>query len=154
MALTDILVAVGPGDAGSAAALAEPVIDIAEPAGATVTLLHVFDQEHFSELQANLPSGSERLDPDAVARRHATIRQIGQRLAAADVTYTPQGGVGEAANVVVETAQAIDADMVVVGGQGRSPAGKALFGSTAQAVLRHASPPVLFIKRGAREQSA
>lgn len=154
MALTDLLVAVGPGDAGSADVLADPVIDIAGPAGASVTLLHVFEDEHFAELQANLPSSSERLDPDAVARRHATIRQIGRRLAAADVPYTPRGGVGDAADVVIETAEGSDADLVVVGGQGRSPAGKALFGSTAQAVLRNASAPVLFVKRGARERTA
>lgn len=154
MTLEKILLAVGPGDAGSATALAEPIIDIAGPANASVTVLHVFDENHFEDLQANLPSGrSQNQDPDALARRHATIRQIVRSLKGAGVDYQTRGGVGDPAEEIMGLARRIDADMVVVGGQGRSPTGKALFGSTAQEVLRSADQPVLFVKRTPRGQT-
>lgn len=153
MSLERLLLAVGPGDAGSARTLAGPVIDIADPARATVTVVHVFDEDHFADLQANLPSGgSEKQDPDALARRHATIRQIVRRFEDAGVEYETRGEVGEPAEEVVQLAEGISADLVVVGGQGRSPTGKALFGSTAQEVLRRAEAPVLFVKRTPRGQ--
>jgi nucleotide-binding universal stress UspA family protein len=154
MTLDHILLAVGPGDAGSATTLAEPIEDIAAPAGASVTIVHVFDEGHFEDLQTNLPSGSsQNQDPDALARRHATIRHIVRRLEEAGVDYNTRGEVGEPAEEVVGLARRVEPDMVVVGGQGRSPTGKALFGSTAQEVLRRAEPPVLFVKRTPRGQT-
>lgn len=55
MTLDDVLLAVGPGDAGSAGTLADPVVDVAGPADATVTIFHVFEEDHFEDLQTNLP---------------------------------------------------------------------------------------------------
>lgn len=153
MTLDHILVAVGPGDAGSAMTLVEPIIDIAGPASASVTVVHVFDEDHFEDLQANLPSGSsQKQDPDALARRHATIRHIVASLEDAGLDYQARGEVGDPAEEVIDLARRINAGLVVVGGQGRSPTGKALFGSTAQEVLRRAEPPVLFVKRTPRGQ--
>jgi nucleotide-binding universal stress UspA family protein len=43
-------------------------------------------------------------------------------------------------------ARDVDADMVVTGGRKRSPAGKAVFGSTAQKVLMNAPCPVTFVR--------
>ncbi|PSP66736.1 universal stress protein, partial [Halobacteriales archaeon QH_6_68_27] len=39
-----------------------------------------------------------------------------------------------------------DADLVVVGGRKRSPAGKAVFGSTAQEVMLESPCPVTFVR--------
>jgi nucleotide-binding universal stress UspA family protein len=47
---------------------------------------------------------------------------------------------------LVELADEVDADMVVLGGRNRSPAGKALFGSTAQEVMLGSSCPVTFVR--------
>lgn len=155
MALDHILLAVGPGDAGSARALVDPLIDIAERASTAVTVVHVFDEDHFNDLQANLPTGgNQSRDPDALARMHATIRQIVRSLDDAGVDYDIRGEVGDPAEEVIALTRRISADMVIVGGQGRSPTGKALFGSTAQKVLRRAEPPVLFVKRTPRGQTA
>ena len=43
-------------------------------------------------------------------------------------------------------ADEVDADMIVLGGRGRSPAGKALFGSTTQEVLLGSPCPVTFVR--------
>jgi nucleotide-binding universal stress UspA family protein len=40
----------------------------------------------------------------------------------------------------------LDADLLVIGARQRSPVGKALLGSVAQAVILHASVPVLVVK--------
>jgi nucleotide-binding universal stress UspA family protein len=48
---------------------------------------------------------------------------------------------------VVKRAEKLEADVVVVGGNKRSPTGKAMFGDHAQQVLLNASCPVLYVKR-------
>ncbi|MBA8795232.1 nucleotide-binding universal stress UspA family protein [Friedmanniella endophytica] len=55
-----------------------------------------------------------------------------------------------AAAAVVETAAEVGAGLVVIGMRRRSPVGKILTGSTAQAVLMDAPCPVLSIKPGQR----
>jgi nucleotide-binding universal stress UspA family protein len=47
---------------------------------------------------------------------------------------------------VVDIAEGYEADMIIVGGRKRSPAGKAVFGSVAQAVMLSAPGPVTFVR--------
>ncbi len=47
---------------------------------------------------------------------------------------------------IVEFAQEMDASLVIIGVRKRRPAGKILFGSTAQYVILHAQQPVVCIK--------
>lgn len=56
---------------------------------------------------------------------------------------------GEAAPAVVEAARALGVDLVVMTTHGRTGLGRALFGSVAEAVLRHSPCPVL-VKRASR----
>ncbi|MFB6104062.1 MAG: universal stress protein [Halobacteriaceae archaeon] len=149
MSLDRVLLAIGPGDAGSADQLGGAVADIAGPADATVTLLHTFDP--FEDIVENLEyHAGEDVDADTVAARHATIRNVRDHLDAAGVATTVRGTVGDPGPAVVTAATEIDADVLAVGGRGRSPAGKALFGSTANHVLRHAPCPVLYVRRPGR----
>jgi nucleotide-binding universal stress UspA family protein len=53
-----------------------------------------------------------------------------------------------AAEAIVETATEVAADLIVIGLRRRSPVGKVITGSTAQAVLLDASCPVLAVKPG------
>src|SRR5699024_8942444 len=95
MALGTALLAVGEGDVDRDEELAETVVDIAGPAGATVTLAHVFTTGEFETVTEQLdydPAGEA--DSDEVAARHATIRSIGDRLSADDVAYSVRGAVG------------------------------------------------------------
>lgn len=147
MTLETMLLAVGPGDADRTDELAEAVIEVAEPAGATVVLAHVFTDDEFDEVIDRLdydPDGE--IDPDEVAARHATVRELTDAFDAAGVEYEVRGSVGHHGESIVALANDVHADRVVVGGRTRSPAGKAVFGSTAQEVMLSAPCPVTFVR--------
>jgi nucleotide-binding universal stress UspA family protein len=53
---------------------------------------------------------------------------------------------GEAASEIVRVAKERNTDLIVISSHGRTGLGRILFGSTAEAVVRHASCPVLVVK--------
>ncbi|WP_247002510.1 universal stress protein [Halosolutus gelatinilyticus] len=148
MTLTTVLLAVGPGDADRSDELAETVLEVAKPADATVTIAHVFTRDEYDEVITRLEFSPERdeIDPDEVATRHSTVRDIRAVLDEHDVEYGIRGAVGDHGPTIVDLATETDADRVVVGGRRRSPTGKAVFGSTAQEVLLSAPCPVTFVR--------
>jgi nucleotide-binding universal stress UspA family protein len=56
---------------------------------------------------------------------------------------TPEG---PATAVIVERAAALNAELILMTTHGRSGLGRAIFGSTADSVLRHAACPVLLVR--------
>ncbi|MDQ2938399.1 MAG: universal stress protein [Acidobacteriota bacterium] len=58
---------------------------------------------------------------------------------------------GEAASEIVRLAKDRNVDLIVVSSHGRTGLGRILFGSTAEAVVRHASCPVLVVKPSQEE---
>jgi nucleotide-binding universal stress UspA family protein len=60
-----------------------------------------------------------------------------------DVDYDISESSGAPADAIIETADELDADLIVLAGRKRSPAGKALFGSVTQAVILNSNRPVL-----------
>jgi nucleotide-binding universal stress UspA family protein len=146
MAVETILVAIGPQDYDRVERLAEETVDIAGPTGADVVLAHAFTEEGFEKAQSNL-----RLDeatPDEVAERNATIRDLEDVLDETDIDYTIRGAVGDPGETMVDLAGTCGADIVVVGGRERSPAGKAIFGSVAQSIMLEAPCPTLYVRTG------
>jgi len=59
---------------------------------------------------------------------------------------------GEAASEIVRVAKDRKVDLIVISSHGRTGLGRILFGSTAEAVVRHASCPVLVVKPSQEEQ--
>jgi len=53
---------------------------------------------------------------------------------------------GEAASEIVRVAKEREIDLIVIASHGRTGLGRILFGSTAEAVVRHAPCPVLVVK--------
>ncbi|RDI71520.1 universal stress protein [Halopelagius longus] len=148
MALETILLAVGHGDRDRIDRLAEETIDVAGPAGARVVIGHVFTEAEYEDTIDNLEfdRDAENLSADAVAARHATIRELQKHFEDAGVGYDVRGAVGEHGKSIVELAKDVKADRVVVGGRRRSPAGKAVFGSVAQEVMLSSPCPVTFVR--------
>jgi nucleotide-binding universal stress UspA family protein len=147
MTLDRLLVAVGPGDDDRVDPLARTTTDIAGPAGAAVTLAHVFTEQEYEDARDRLGGEpGDEVTPDAVARRHATIRALGDALDDAGIDHDVAGRVGKHGEAIVSLASDADTDLAVVGGRRRSPTGKAVFGSTAQTVLLSAPCPVTFVR--------
>lgn len=148
MSLDTILLAVGPNDADRYERLGEETIDIGAAADAHVVLLHVFtDEEYRESIDAlEIDTTAEEVTPGDVARRHTTTRELGAMLDEAGMKYEVRGGVGEHGPEIVQAAKDVDADLVIVGGRKRSPAGKAVFGSTAQEVMLESPCPVTFVR--------
>jgi len=60
---------------------------------------------------------------------------------------------GEAASEIVRVAKDRDVDLIVISSHGRTGFGRIFFGSTAEAVVRHATCPVLVVKPPAEDES-
>jgi len=59
---------------------------------------------------------------------------------------------GDAAAEIVRLAEEREVDLIVISSHGRTGLGRILFGSTAEAVVRHASCPVLVVKPPPQEE--
>ena len=152
--LDTVLLAVGPGDEARSGQLATAVLEVAQPADATVVLAHVFTSSEYDEIRERLEfdRAVDEIDPDAVAARHSTVHELQAAFDDAGVDYEIRGAVGDHGQSIVDLATSTDADRVVVGGRRRSPTGKAVFGSTAQEVLLSAPCPVTFVRSDASGQ--
>jgi len=146
MTLHTILLAVGPEDNDRAEELAEAVVEVGKPADAEVVIAHVFTESEFQRAIERLDFDGDMADPNEVAKRHQTVRTMTKLFDEAGIDYSIRGEVGEHAEEIVDLATKVGADRVVVGGRKRSPTGKAVFGSTAQAVMLDAPCPVTFVR--------
>ena len=61
---------------------------------------------------------------------------------------------GDAAAEIVRVASEREVDLIVVSSHGRTGLGRIIFGSTAEAVVRHASCPVLVVKPPPQEEES
>lgn len=150
MALESILLSVGPGDWTYLDTLVEVTADVAGPAGATVKILYVFPRDEYTEIleQMGIDQRSSELSPDQVAERHETVEIPVNRFEGLGIDFHIHGAVGGTpSSEIVSKATEFNSDMVVVSGNKRSPAGKAMFGDTGQQVLLNAPCPVLYVKK-------
>lgn len=150
MSVDTIVLAADRGNEDLADRLAATAADIADPSDAEVVLAYVFDEEEYETAcnRLNVARGSE-VTPSDIAERNATVRDLGDALADTDIDVTAYGRLTDGVSRgrrLAELADEVDADMLVIGGQGRSPAGKALFGSTAQEVMLESACPVTFVR--------
>ena len=111
-----------------AEACAREVVDLpGDSADKRVTLLHSFTEN---------PSG-------ASATQVHSVRLAAELFDDEGIEYEVAESSGDPAEAIIEAAEQGDADLIIIGGRKRSPAGKALFGSVTQSVILNAERPVM-----------
>ena len=110
-------------------AQAEAVAALPGAADATVTLLHVFDEE----------------TADAAVTELESAAAVADVLSEAGVSFDPLSATGDPAEEIHRVADEVNADCIVLGGRKRSGIGSLLFGSVTQSILLNAECPVLTV---------
>ncbi len=150
MSLETVLVAVENDDDEAIERLAETAVDIAEPAGATVIVGYVFSNSEYDNARDRLQFDPDsEVTPDVVAERAVGVRRLTELLTDAGVSHqvrARRSNGSDEGELFAELGDESDVDIAVVGGRERTPAGKAVFGSTAQTLMLAAAYPVTFVR--------
>lgn len=73
----------------------------------------------------------------------ATVERAAEEIEAADIPVDIVETQGEPTDRIIEAADELDADGVLIAGRGRTPVGKAVFGSVTQGVILQGERPVI-----------
>lgn len=130
-----------------AMAAAEYTLSLAREADAAVTLLHVVEWPETDSVSVNAPYDV----PEYKRLREAAARRKLERLVPDDArnwcTPTLRIGHGKAYREILNIAAEDEADLIVLGVHGRPAIDLLFFGSTTNQVVRHATCPVLTVRR-------
>ena len=124
-------------DESSIAAHAAQIgIDLARSLGADIAFIHVFETPSIDTPEPGMPEDERAL---------AALADLRARFPAGKdaAQFTPQGEPGEE---IVTAARDWAADLIVIGSHGRHGLTRALVGSVAESVMRHAPCPVLVVR--------
>jgi nucleotide-binding universal stress UspA family protein len=121
----------------------DPAVSLAQRLRAALTLLHVMERgaptrvhgdRHLSapdEAEAYLAALASRCPPDVVVHRHVHLNEE-----------------GDVAKSIIDHAEALGEDLVVLSTHGGGGARRVLFGSVAQQVVGRGTRPVLLVRPG------
>jgi nucleotide-binding universal stress UspA family protein len=121
---------------------------LARTFGASIICVHVVEpmvpSAGYSGVTEPLPIAdiTEQLEDSA----ERELPKIAEREECAGLEVEEVIAHGEAASEIVRVAKERNVDLIVVSSHGRTGLGRILFGSTAEAIVRHASCPVLVVK--------
>jgi nucleotide-binding universal stress UspA family protein len=120
--------------------------DLARLTAGTVELVHVIG----SPASDVLALSTDARTMEAGLRADATLRLEAERqtLARGEISLTSTLAEGEIDVAILARARAIAADLIVLGGSGRSTLGRLVLGSGADRVVRLADRPVLIVPEG------
>jgi nucleotide-binding universal stress UspA family protein len=137
-----------PVDGSPTAQLAvEKAIGLAKAFGSRVTAIFVIDPYPFSGIGTDLAYGQTEYLSAATAEANASVRATRTAFDAAGVSVDTSVIESHAAwRGIVESAESIQADLIVMGSHGRSRLEKLVLGSVVQAVLSHTKLPVLVVR--------
>lgn len=137
-----------PIDGSATAHLAvEKAIGLAKAFGSRVTAIFVIDPYPFTGVGTDFAYGQAEYLNAATAEANAAIKDAKTAFEAAGVSADTSVVEAHAAwRGVVQAAESLQADLIVMGSHGRSGLEKLVLGSVTQAVLSHTRLPVLVVR--------
>jgi nucleotide-binding universal stress UspA family protein len=137
-----------PVDGSPTAQLAvEKAIELAKAFGSRVTAIFVIDPYPFTGVGTDFAYGQAEYLSAATAEANAAIKATRTAFEAVGVSVDTSVIESHAAwRGVVESAESMQADLIVMGSHGRSGLEKLVLGSVTQAVLSHTKLPVLVVR--------
>jgi nucleotide-binding universal stress UspA family protein len=147
MAIDTVLIAIGEENERRAETLARVAAEEAGDDG-SVVVGYTFSEDEFAKAvkRFGFDRSADQLSPGDVADRVASVGAAHDYLDEAGVDVAVDAEIGEGGpDLFVRMSADLEADRLVVGGDRRSPAGKAVFGSDAQTILLDAVCPVVYV---------
>ena len=121
-------------------------LTLAQEGDARLTLLHAIEFPHaLREIVFSTDADTDRLHAAAEAEYLRRLRALVPAAARTYCTVTSQVGEGKPAREIGRAAAAEQADLIVMGVQGRGAVDLMVFGSNTNAVIRSATCPVLIV---------
>ncbi|MFC4437976.1 MULTISPECIES: universal stress protein [Natrialbaceae] len=118
----------------------------AVPAEIAVDVLHVREELDFSaEDVEDVSIGQLETDLEDLSELPETASLIASELRESGIETAVHAATGRPPAAIVDVADRLDADQLVLGARRQSPVGKVLFGSVAQSVLLDADRPVTIV---------
>ena len=139
---TNIMIAVD-GSSESLHAVREALKLIARGLRAEVALVHVQEPASLLELATQ---DADAIAAAAVDAGEHLMAPAASLLDAAGVGYSMEVVLGEPGNVLVDMAEQLNADMVIMGARGLGAIQSVIAGSVSKAVLTHCTKPVLVVR--------
>lgn len=121
--------------------------ELARNSGAAITLIYV-QPLHYAygygvyDMALNM---MEETKAEALKMLDERKHQLEQDLEGVKIDTKIE--MGDAAEVILETEKALNPDLIVMGSHGRKGISRLLMGSVAEVVFRHATCPVLLVKK-------
>ena len=115
-------------------------LDMAQRYGSSVTVLHVREYERYegSDVDMGPPISAEQLVDDVVTRFRDAGLEVHGELRRVSSGETPQQ--------IVEIAEHVNADLIILGSRGMTEWRSLLLGGVATKVVHHAKSPVLLVR--------
>jgi len=126
----------------------DKAIGLAKAFGSTVTAIYVIDPYPFTGVGADFAYGQDQYLGAAKAEANAAVEAVAQRLTAAGLKADTR--IVEAHAVwrgIADAAEAVGADLVVMGSHGRRGLEKLVLGSVTQSVLTQTQLATLVVRR-------
>lgn len=121
-------------------------VDLAGETDAALHLVYVMIISHWMVPDTLSDAQYKRLEDDARERLDQQVEKAEAAGAGVDTVQKHLRTGRRADEEIIKLAEEIDADMIVVGGRGAGTISRALMGSDAESVVRHADRPVLVVR--------
>ena len=142
-----------------AVAAREAAVALAKGSGANLSVLSVYDYDYEPPEALSLPAGEvaryrdtqmQRMDELMATKMNAFLAGVPTH----ETPITPRLKVGDPRQLIVATAEALGADLLVIGAHSKRSLLDVLLGGTATAVSRHAPCAVVMVQPGEKRPLA